>query len=218
MLDEKQGTRTKSLCLIQQKFSLIFSFFSNFPSFFPSPPFASFFLLNQSQILSCSYFSFIISPSHSFLHFFSFLHFSFSRFLLPSFSFNRFLLTSFSFYRFLLPLFFLFSFSPFFFFLFSFSPVYGMNVYKMIIVWMHNKLMNNYHLDFYSLACLSNICFTEPVTFAFFIRVFHHKNMNIYILYKHFVNNTIYWIKKWWNKIINFYLILNTRKAFAEIL
>ena len=104
------------------------------------------------------------------------------------------------------------------FFLFSFSPVYGMNVYKMIIVWMHNKLMNNYHLDFYSLACLSNICFTEPVTFAFFIRVFHHKNMNIYILYKHFVINTIYWIKKWWNKIINFYLILNTRKAFAEIL
>ena len=104
------------------------------------------------------------------------------------------------------------------FFLFLFSPVYGMNVYKMIIVWMHNKLMNNYHLDFYSLACLSNICFTEPVTFAFFIRVFHHKNMNIYILYKHFVINTIYWIKKWWNKIINFYLILNTIMAFAEIL
>ena len=53
-----------------------------------SPPLrTSFFLLNQSLILSSSYFSFIISPSLSFLHFFSFLHFSFSRFLLPSFPF-----------------------------------------------------------------------------------------------------------------------------------
>ena len=125
-----------------KSFHWFFPFFQIFlPSSLP-PPFASFFLLNQSQILSPSYFSFIISPSHFFLHFFSFLHFYFSRFLLPSF------------------------------FLFSFSPVYGMNVYKMIIVWMHNKLSKNYHLDFYSLACLSNICFTEPVTFAFFYPCF----------------------------------------------
>lgn len=184
MFDEKQGTRTKSLCLIQQKFSLIFSFFSNVPSFFPPPPFAYVFLPSQS-ILNSFFFLLL-------LHYLSFP-------LFPSF--------------FLLPSFFLFSFLLF---LLSFPPVYGMNVNKMIIVWMHNKLMNNYHLDFYSLACLSNICFTEPVTFAF-LSVFSIIKIWIYILYKHFVINTIYWIKKWWNKIINFYLILKTIKAFEEI-
>ena len=169
-----------------KSFHWFFPFFQMFlPSSLPPPLRTSFFLLNQSLILSSSYFSFIISPSLSFLHFFSFLHFSFSRF-------------------------------SFLLFLFSFPPVYGMNVNKMIIVWMHNKLMNNYHLDFYSLACLSNICFTEPVTFAF-LSVFSIIKIWIYILYKHFVINTIYWIKKWWNKIINFYLILKTIKAFEEI-